>query len=103
MSEKNIIFPAKRDGSLLSQAFEFRGRRPHWRRWGEGMAFLEVSGHTAADAKWVEMSAEEGYEGDKGQWVNKKTMLTLDRAQAEALRDFLNAVLGGSSREARML
>lgn len=111
--------PAKnsfRESSVqIEQEFRFRGNVPHWVRpgdvLGESDATLKVTGNR--EAKWVEMRAEEGYQvprirgGERVpgemKWVSRGTMLTLDRAQAEALRDFLNAVLGGSSREARVL
>jgi hypothetical protein len=119
LETKRTTMPAKnsfRDSTtVIEQEFHWQGNVPHWVRPGDVLsgsyANLRVTGNRAA--KWIEMTAEEGYEvpriregkpvPDEMKLVSKKTMLALDRAQAEALRDFLNAVLGGSSREARVL
>lgn len=105
-----------RDSSTtIEQEFRLEGNVPSWVRpgavLGQSDASLRVQGNR--EAGWVSVQLEEGYEVERlragervpgeFKWVSRKTSLTLDRRQAEALRDFLNAVLGGSSREARVL
>lgn len=105
MSKKTVvIYPAIRDdsGAIVAQHFFWPARVPHWKRFGEGTAHLRVMGHVSAG--WVSLVAEEfSKESDKGRATKKQTMIDLDRAAAEALRDTLNRILGGSSREQRTL
>lgn len=104
MSKINIR-PALRsaDGIFVGQNFFWAKRVPHWKRFGEGTAELKVEGHIGAG--WVTIDARESSERDSktGRVSEKQTMLTLDRAAAEALRDTLNAILGGSAREQKTL
>lgn len=103
MTEKtNCIGPAIRDaeGLLFGRRFWWTRNSISWKRLTYGRADLRVIGHKAAG--WVSLEAEESYKGEKT-ITARKVFLTLDRAQAEGLRDFLNTVLGGSAREERTM
>lgn len=100
---KVIIYPALRaaDGVLLGQHFHVEDHHPHWRpSFERGEGKLLVLGFRDTGAVRVEI--EETAKAFAGRSA-KRAVLTLDRAAAEAMRDTLNAILGGSSREQRTL
>lgn len=120
LETKRITMPAKNSfpgssSTVIQQEFRFEGNTPSWVRpgnvLGQSNGSLRVEGNRVAG--WISFQMEEGYEVERlragkrvpgeFKWVSRATSLTLDRRQAEALRDFLNAVLGGSSREAKVL
>lgn len=61
--------------------------KPHWLRYGDGHA--SVAFRTHDNAEWLDIDTSEY---SKGTNSSKRTMVTLDRAAALALRDLLNEV-----------
>ena len=97
---KLTIGPAIRDnreGLQIGRFFHWVDRSPSWKMFDKGSAQLKILGHRTSGI--VHMTTSETTE--KG--TTKITMLELDRTAAVALRDTLNTILGGSSREERTL
>ncbi len=59
---------------------------PHWQRFGEGRATIDMQG---CAGKWLAIDTHEIAEKSI-----KRTMVTLDKADVERLRDLCNLVLG---------
>lgn len=67
----------------------------HWERSmgkNDGYLHVEISGHT--EAGWVNLTTCE-----TGRKATKQTMVTLDRDEATALRDWLSDLLAGPKAE----
>lgn len=82
---KRWTYAAVRHGEILSLDFSFKSH-------DGSMTQLRVLGHSIN--RGVVLHAKDKH---------KESLTSLDKRQAGALRDFLNKVLGGSSREARVL
>jgi hypothetical protein len=72
---------------------EFRkyNHQPSWKRPlpsnQKGNAFIKFNTHDSGE--WIEIFASEMFTTEKGRVSEKATMLTLDHAEAVALRDYL--------------
>lgn len=80
MTDRKQTTETEKKGPINRLRVFFKGHTPHWKRYGGGNAYLEVTTHDAA--KWVGLDATETAEESKAQ---KRTMLTLDEDAGRAL------------------
>ena len=81
----------REDSAIKGVEFFFRNHTPSWQRYNElGRGHIELTNHESA--QHLSMIASES--SDKS---TKEIYLTLDRAQAIAMRDHLNKYFEGES------
>lgn len=78
----------KTDGPLRSLQLDSYGVTPSWKKSGDGLASIKLTGHT--EAKWLTVWITEHAEAGS----TKRASYTLDPDEAAKLRDLLNEVLG---------
>lgn len=83
------VIASKQTGPLRALVLRDGNHTPHWVRFGEGSAVIDLSAHTGV--KWLSIDTTETRDDGKS---SKRTMVTLDEQAVRALRDFCNQVLG---------
>lgn len=82
-----IVYTTNRPRSVSPEMprieFGLGNRTPSWKTYGGGFARVEFEAHKAAG--WLNIDATE-----RCPQSAKRVMMTLDKEQAKALRDFLN-------------
>lgn len=61
-----------------------------WKRFTKGSVRARFSTHV--EAKWLDLSLDESYVGEKGKVVSKQTMMSIDQEGARALYEMLKEV-----------
>jgi len=81
---KHWTNPKNVDGPLRSQEFGIGDHTPSWTVYDTGSAWLKVQAHTAGQHLSIDAGEYNATKNHK-----KEVMMSLDRDQALALRDFL--------------
>ena len=89
MAFKVISTKQRADDPMIALVMRNSEARPHWVRFGDGSAVIDLLANTGA--KWLSIDTTETRDDGKS---SKRTMVTLDEPAVRALRDFCNKVLG---------